>query len=193
MKILFLGGSGVISRAVAQLTIADGHELWLLNRGERRPVEGARHLRADAADADGIRSALAGHRWDVVVDWIAYARSDIRRDLEFFRTSVRQYIFISSTSVYQKPLEHYLVTEETPLSNPYWEYSRLKIACETELRAACEKGFPGVIVRPSHTYGEGLCAAGPQSLEAELDDHRPSPPQGSRSSSRATREIPSGP
>jgi nucleoside-diphosphate-sugar epimerase len=99
MKILFLGGSGVISRAVAQRTIADGHELWLLNRGERRPVEGARHLRADAADADGMRSALAGHRWDVVVDWIAYAPSDIRRDLELFRTSARQYIFISSASL----------------------------------------------------------------------------------------------
>jgi len=155
MKILFIGGSGVISRAATQHTIAAGHELWLLNRGKRRPVEGARVLVADTANGESMRAALRGHTWDVVVQWIAFAPADIQRDLELFRDSARQYIFISSASVYQKPLAHYLITESTPRANPYWEYSRLKIACEQQLEAAHHAtGFPGVIVRPSLTYGE---------------------------------------
>jgi nucleoside-diphosphate-sugar epimerase len=155
MKILFLGGSGVISRAVAQQTIAGGHELWLLNRGTRRPIEGARSIVADLAEVAGVRAALRGHTWDVVVQWIAFAPADIRRDVELFRDHTRQYLFISSASVYQKPLAHYLITESTPRANPHWEYSRQKIACELELEAAHQAtGFPGVIVRPSLTYGD---------------------------------------
>ena len=157
MKILFIGGSGTISRAVTQQTLAAGHDLWLLNRGQRRPVEGARVIIADMADVAGVRAALHGHTWDVVVQFIAFAPADIRRDLELFRGLARQYLFISSASVYQKPLAHYRVTETTPLANPYWEYARLKIACEQELAAAHRAtGFPGVIVRPSYTYGEDL-------------------------------------
>jgi nucleoside-diphosphate-sugar epimerase len=155
MKILFIGGSGVISRAATLQTIAAGHELWLLNRGQRRPIEGARAIVADLADVEGVRRALRGHTWDVVVQWIAFAAADIRRDLELFRDTTRQYIFISSASVYQKPLSHYFITESTPRANPHWEYSRLKIACEQELEAAHQAtGFPGVIVRPSLTYGD---------------------------------------
>jgi len=155
MKILFIGGSGVISRAVTQQTIAAGHELWLLNRGRHRPIDGARSLVADIADVEGMRTVLRGHMWDVVVQFIAFAPADIRRDLELFRDRTRQYLFISSASVYQKPPDHYLITESTPRANPHWEYSRLKIACEQELEAAYQAtGFPGVIVRPSLTYGE---------------------------------------
>jgi nucleoside-diphosphate-sugar epimerase len=155
MKILFIGGSGFISRAVTQQTIAAGHELWLLNRGQHRPVDGAKSLVADMANVEGVRTALRGHTWDVVVQWIAFAPADIRRDLELFRENTRQYVFISSASAYQKPLAHYLITESTPLANPHWEYSRLKIACEQELEAAHRAtGFPGVIVRPSLTYGD---------------------------------------
>ena len=155
MKILFIGGSGVISRAATQQTLAAGHELWLLNRGRRRPVDGARTLVADLADREGTQAALRGHIWDVVVQWIAFAPADIRRDLALFRDTTRQYVFISSASVYQKPLAHYLITESTPRANPHWEYSRLKIACEQELEAAHQAtGFPGVIVRPSLTYGD---------------------------------------
>jgi nucleoside-diphosphate-sugar epimerase len=155
MKILFIGGSGVISRAAAQQTIAAGHELWLLNRGKRRPIEGAKTIVADLADVEGVRAALRGHMWDVVVQWIAFAPADIRRDLELFRDKTRQYVFISSASVYQKPPAHYVITEATPRANPHWEYARLKIACEQELEAAHRAtGFPGVIVRPSLTYGE---------------------------------------
>lgn len=155
MKILFIGGSGVISRAAAQQTIAAGHELWLLNRGRRRPIDGARSIVADLADPDGLRAALRGHTWDVVVQWIAFGPADIRRDVALFRDTTKQYVFISSASVYQKPPGHYLITESTPRSNPHWDYSRQKIAAEEELEAAHQTtGFPGVIVRPSLTYGE---------------------------------------
>lgn len=155
MKILFIGGSGVISRAATQQTVAAGHELWLLNRGKRRSIDGARSLVADLADVESVRAALRGHTWDVVVQWIAFTPADIRRDLELFRTTTRQYVFISSASVYQKPLAHYLITESTPRANPHWEYSRQKIACEQELEAAHQAtGFPSVIVRPSLTYGD---------------------------------------
>ena len=155
MKILFLGGSGVISRAATQQTLAAGHELWLLNRGQRRPIPGTHALRADLTDLASVRTALRGHTWDVVVQWIAFTPDDIRRDVELFRHSTRQYLFISSASVYQKPLAHYLLTESTPRVNPHWEYSRQKIACEETLEAAHQSAaFPGVIVRPSLTYGE---------------------------------------
>lgn len=155
MKILFIGGSGVISRAATQQAIAAGHELWLLNRGQHRPVDGARTLTADMNDLTAVRAALRGHTWDVVVQWIAFKPEDVRRDIELFRDATRQYFLISSASVYQKPLAHYLITESTPRANPYWEYSRLKIACEQELETAHQAhGFPGVIIRPSLTYGD---------------------------------------
>jgi len=155
MKILFIGGSGVISRAAARQALSAGHELWLLNRGRQRAVDGARTLLADTADPAGMRAALRGHEWDVVVQWIAFTPADLRRDLDLFRETTRQYVFISSASVYQKPLQHYLITESTPRSNPHWEYARLKIECERELEEAHEgSGFPGVIVRPSLTYGQ---------------------------------------
>ncbi|MEO5960540.1 MAG: SDR family oxidoreductase [Opitutaceae bacterium] len=155
MKILFIGGSGIISRAATQQALAAGHELWLLNRGKHRPIDGARSLVADMANVEGVRPTLRGRKWDVVVQWIAFGPSDIRRDLDLFRDTTHQYIFISSASIYQKPLAHYLITESTPRANPHWEYSRLKIACEQELEAAHQaNGFPGVIVRPSLTYGD---------------------------------------
>lgn len=155
MKILLVGGSGFISRAVTQQLLDAGHELWLLNRGRHRPVEGARTIVADMADAGGVRTALHGHVWDSVVQFVAFRPEEIRRDIELFAGRTRQYVFISSASIYQKPLAHYLITESTPRANPRWEYSRLKIACEQELEAAhAATGFPGVIIRPSLTYGD---------------------------------------
>jgi nucleoside-diphosphate-sugar epimerase len=155
MKILFIGGSGIISRAVTEQTIAAGHELWLLNRGQHRAVAGARTIVADMTDVTGARTALHGHTWDVVVQWIAFGPDDIRRDLELFRGKTKQYVFISSASIYQKPAMGGVITESTPRVNPHWDYSRKKIGCERELETAHQAtGFPYTIVRPSLTYGD---------------------------------------
>jgi nucleoside-diphosphate-sugar epimerase len=154
MKALFIGGTGNISASVSRLAVERGLDLYLLNRG-RQPVviEGAHTIPADITQPRQVREAIGQHHFDVIVDWIAYHESDIERDLALFRGNCRQYIFISSASAYQKPLTHPVITESTPLANPYWQYSREKIACEECLmRAYREEGFPVTIVRPSHTY-----------------------------------------
>jgi len=158
MRILFIGGTGFISTAVSRLVLARGWELFLLNRGQRHPnPPGCRSLVANIQNPQEIRAALADMRFDVVVDWIAYAAPDIERDLALFKGRTGHFIFISSASAYQKPPSHYLITESTPLHNPFWEYSRNKIACEDRLtRAYREDGFPMTIVRPSLTYDPQL-------------------------------------
>jgi nucleoside-diphosphate-sugar epimerase len=158
MKVLFVGGTGVISTACTTLAQERGLELWLLNRGRSASAPaGVRTLTADLGDPAGLRAALAGHAWDVVVQWLAFTPADIERDLALFRGRARQYVFISSASAYQKPPAHYRITEATPLVNPFWDYARQKIACEERLlRAWRDEGFPATIVRPSLTYGETL-------------------------------------
>jgi nucleoside-diphosphate-sugar epimerase len=131
-------------------------ELYLLNRGQRREFvpKGAKEIVADVKDAPATADALKGHTFDVVVDWIAFTPDQVEADIALFSGRTRQYIFISSASAYQKPPTHYLITESTPLANPYWQYSRDKIACEDRLtREYREKGFPLTIVRPNFTYG----------------------------------------
>lgn len=154
LKVLFVGGTGFISTGVCPRVLADGHQLFLLNRGLRgKPPEGAQVIAADMHKPDEVRAVLGEHRFDVVVDWIAYEPAHIERDLALFSGKVGQYIFISSASAYQKPPSHYVITESTPLHNPFWQYSRNKIACEERLmRAYREDGFPVTIVRPSLTY-----------------------------------------
>ena len=155
MKVLFIGGTGVISSACSELALARGIELYLLNRGgsPRRAPEGARLLRADIRDVAAAGEVLAGHRFDVVVDWIAYRPEHVAADIALFRGRTGQYVFISSASVYQKPLSSLPITESTLLDNPFWQYSRDKIACEMLLvKAYREEKFPFTIVRPSHTY-----------------------------------------
>jgi len=155
MRILFLGGTGIISTACAELAIRRGHEVFLLNRGQRGLPEGAHGLIADIKDEVSVTAAVARRSWDAVVDFVAFEPADIERDLRLFRGHTDQFVFISSASAYQRPVSHYLVTESTPLANPYWDYSRNKIACEERLlRAYREDGFPAVIVRPSLTYGD---------------------------------------
>ncbi len=155
MKALFIGGTGVISSACSELALARGIELYLLNRGESvRPIPaGARVIHADIRDAAATDAALAGLRFDAVVDWIAFTPDQVAADIARFRGRTGQYVFISSASVYQKPLSSLPITEGTLLANPFWQYSRDKIACEELLvRAYREEGFPFTIVRPSHTY-----------------------------------------
>jgi nucleoside-diphosphate-sugar epimerase len=159
MRVLFIGGTGTISTACAELALERGIELHLLTRGESdRPApEGARLLRGDVRDPDSVERAIGGERWDAVVDWIAFTPEHVETDLALFRDRTEQYVFISSASAYQTPPATLPVVESMPLRNPHWEYSRLKIACEERLtREYREGGFPATIVRPSHTYDERM-------------------------------------
>jgi nucleoside-diphosphate-sugar epimerase len=156
MRILFIGGTGIISTACTALAAARGLEVTLLSRGQHRAQlpAGVKTLIADVNDP-ALLQQMEHESFDAVVDWIAFTPADIERDLKLFRGRTRQFVFISSTSAYQKPQTHYLMTESTPLANPHWDYSRNKIACEERLMQAYrEEGFPVTIVRPSLTYGD---------------------------------------
>lgn len=161
MKILFIGGTGFISTAVSRMAIERGTELYLLNRGIRSSeIPGAHQLTGDIHNPESMRNALKDLKFDVVVDWIAFTPEDIERDLKVFRGRTKQFVFISSASAYQKPVVNYIITESTPLKNPYWDYSRNKIACEDLLmKAYREEDFPVTIVRPSYTYNTYLPVA----------------------------------
>ncbi len=155
MKVLFIGGTGNISTACSQLALEKGYQVFLLNRGnlDRPQLKDAVSVKADINNTGQVKDAIKGMQFDVIANFIAFKPRDIQRDIELFPDITKQYIFISSASAYQKPLSHPLITESTPLANPYWDYSRDKIACEEVLNRACrEKGFPMTIVRPSLTY-----------------------------------------
>jgi nucleoside-diphosphate-sugar epimerase len=160
LKVLFIGGSGVISSACSRLAVERGIELQVLNRGQTQarplPAE-VRVVRADVRDAGSVKEALGDQEFDAVVDWLAFTPVHVRADVNLFRRRTGQYVFISSASAYQTPPERLPVVESTPLRNPFWQYSRDKIACEDLLTAAYrEEGFPVTIVRPSHTYDRTL-------------------------------------
>lgn len=154
-KVLFIGGTGIISSAASALAASQGMEVTLLNRGQsrREPAEGVEVLTADVTDAEAVDAALAGREFDVVADMIAFTPDQVQRDIDRFEGRTGQYVFISSASAYQKPVARLPITESTPLRNPHWQYSRDKIACEDLLTAAYrERGFPVTVLRPSHTY-----------------------------------------
>ena len=155
MKVLFIGGTGIISSACSALVVECGFDLYLLNRGQTaRPLPAGAHiLQGDIRDQASASRALGKLEFDVVVNWIAFAPEHIETDLALFQGRAQQYLFISSASAYQTPPASLPVTESTPLDNPYWHYSQAKIACEARLmRAYQEARFPVTIVRPSHTY-----------------------------------------
>lgn len=160
LRVLFIGGTGIISSASVRLAVERGIDLTVLNRGARsqRPLpDGVEALRADVRDPASVRAAIGDREFDAVVDWVAFTPDHVAADVEVFAARTGQYVFISSASAYQTPPERLPVTESTPLRNPYWEYSRNKIACEDLLvRAYREQGFPATIVRPSHTYDRTL-------------------------------------
>ncbi|MBX3100591.1 MAG: NAD-dependent epimerase/dehydratase family protein [Salinibacterium sp.] len=155
-RMLFIGGNGTISSAVSALAVERGVDLTLLNRGtstSRPPLEGTRHLVGDASDSDSVRSAVGKLEFDVVVNFRSFLPSQVEADVDIFTGKAGQYVYISSASAYQKPVARLPITESTPLRNPFWEYSRNKIASEDILVAAYRQhGFPMTIVRPSHTY-----------------------------------------
>jgi nucleoside-diphosphate-sugar epimerase len=160
LKVLFIGGSGVISSACSRVAVESGIELFVLNRGRNatRPLPPeVSTLRADIRDPQSVRDVIKDLEFDAVVDWVAFTPVHVHADLDLFRGRTGQYVFISSASAYQTPPARMPVTESTPLRNPYWQYSRDKIACEDVLVAAYrDEGFPATIVRPSHTYDRTL-------------------------------------
>lgn len=118
---------------------------------------GATVLKGDVRDPNSARQALADLKFDSVADFIAFDVPHIESALDLFAGRTRQYVFISSASAYKKPVDHWPITEATPVHNPFWDYSRNKIACEERLmRAYREAGFPITVVRPSHTYDKTL-------------------------------------
>ena len=165
MKVLFIGGTGIISSACTQRAVDQGIDLYHLNRGEsKRPTpEGVKVLHADIRDEGYAKQALGDHTFDAVVDWIAFTPDHIETDIKLFSGRTKQYLFISSASAYHVPPLNLPITESCPLYNPYWQYSRDKIACEERLTTAYrDMGFPSTIVRPSHTYDCTLMPMGYQ-------------------------------
>ena len=157
MKVLFIGGTGIISMAISKLLLEKGHELYLLNRGNRidDSLKNAKFITCDINDENTVSELIKDLSFDVVADFIAFVPSQLERDYRFFKDKCKQFIFISSASCYQKPCANYIITESTPLHNPYWQYSQNKILCEQLLtKLYNENNFPITIVRPSHTYDE---------------------------------------
>ena len=158
MKALFIGGTGTISMAITrQLADNPDWELYLLNRGTRNAdlPANVKTITADINNEAEAAKALEGYTFDCVCDFIGFVPAQLERDVRLFRGKTKQFMYISSASAYQKPVGTYVITESTPLHNPYWEYSRNKIACEELLmKEYRENGFPITIIRPSHTYDE---------------------------------------
>jgi nucleoside-diphosphate-sugar epimerase len=161
MKILFIGGTGNISAASSKLAVERGMDLYLLTRGtSKTKIEGAKNIIGDISKEEEIAKILEGHQWDAVVNWIGFTAEEMERDIRLFSGKTKQYVFISSASAYQKPAASPFITESTPLANPYWDYSRDKIACEERLNKEYrDNGFPITIVRPSLTYGDTVIPA----------------------------------
>lgn len=157
MRILLIGGTGTISMAITRLLAERGEEVYLLNRGSRSSElpENVKVISCDISDEARAAEALGDMTFDCVGEFIGFVPEQVQRDFRLFSGRTKQYIYISSASAYQKPLSDYRITESTPLSNPHWQYSRDKTACEEYLMQQYrENGFPVTIVRPSHTYDE---------------------------------------
>ncbi len=157
MRILIIGGTGTISSAITRQLAASGQDLWLLNRGTRKQEvpAGVKQIVADISNEEEVKRLLGDMQFDAVCEFIGFVPEQVERDIRLFKGRTRQYVYISSASAYNKPASNHVINEGTTLANPYWEYSRNKIACEELLmREYRENAFPVTIVRPSHTYCE---------------------------------------
>ena len=157
MRILIIGGTGTISSAITRQLAASGHDLWLLNRGNRKNEvpTGVKQIICDINDEAEVLRQIGDTMFDTVCEFIGFLPSQVERDIRLFKGRTRQYVYISSASAYNKPARSHIITEGTTLANPYWQYSRDKIACEELLmKEYRENGFPATIIRPSHTYCE---------------------------------------
>ena len=158
MKVLFIGGTGIISSAVSRLCVEKGVELYHLNRGKsHRKIDGVKNITGNIRNVAETKETIKNFEFDVVVNWISFVPEHVLADIEIFAGKTKQYIFISSASAYEKPISKLPITEETPLINPFWQYSRDKAECEKILMNAYKTiNFPVTIVRPSHTYDNTL-------------------------------------
>ena len=157
MKVLFIGGTGTISTAISKLVIEKGWDLYFINRGNRNALFGdsVHSICADINNEAEIAAQIKDLSFDVVCDFIGFVPEQLERDYRLFKGKTKQFMYISSASAYHKPVKDYRITEGTALANPFWEYSRNKIACEDFLmKCYREEGFPVTIIRPSHTYDE---------------------------------------
>lgn len=157
MKALFIGGTGTISAAITRQLAQTDCELYLINRGSRKDMlpPSVKTITADINNEKEVKEKIKDLHFDVVCDFIGFVPNQLARDYRLFQNKTRQFMYISSASAYQKPLSDYRINEGTPLANPYWEYSRNKIACEEFLMSLYrDNDFPVTIIRPSHTYDE---------------------------------------
>lgn len=163
MKVLFIGGTGTISMAITKKLLAEGHQVYLVNRGNRNgELSGYSNLHSVVCDVEdeaalkaAVDKSIGDDMFDSVCDFIGFVPAQVERDYRVFNGKTRQYMYISSASAYAKPVQNYIITEGTSLANPYWDYSRNKIACEEFLmKKYRDEGYPITIVRPSHTYDE---------------------------------------
>ena len=157
MKILMIGGTGTISSAITRQLAESSNELWLLNRGSRKNEvpNNVKQIIANIDDEAEVLRQIGDMQFDAVCEFIGFLPSQVERDIRLFKGRTKQYVYISSASAYNKPAANHVITEGTTLANPYWEYSRNKIACEELLlKEYRENGFPITIIRPSHTYCE---------------------------------------
>lgn len=160
MDVLFIGGTGVISTACVALAVEQGHRVSVLNRGRRKSHPEAESILCDVHNEEAVKEKLAGRSFDAVADFTAFTPDEVARDIRLFSGRCGQYIFISSTAAYQKPLSLSTITESTPLYNPYWQYGRDKAKGERLLMEAYYRtGFPFTVVRPAHTYGKNKIPA----------------------------------
>jgi nucleoside-diphosphate-sugar epimerase len=160
LRALIIGGNGIISSSVTRLAVERGFDVTLVNRGQsttRPPIDGVRNLTGDASDVASVAAAIGDEEFDVVANFRSFVPAQVLADIQLFAGRTGQYLYISSASAYEKPVSHLPITESTPLRNPFWQYSRDKIASEEALIAARRaSGFPVTIVRPSHTYDQTL-------------------------------------
>ena len=157
-KALFIGGTGTISTAIVKRLVNElNWEVWVLNRGNRSQVlpAGVKQVVADIRDEAAVAEQLGDETFDCVCEFIGFKLDRVESDVRLFTGKTKQYLYISSASAYHKPSRSYWVTEGTTMANPFWQYSRDKIACEEYLmKEYRENGFPVTIIRPSHTYDE---------------------------------------
>jgi nucleoside-diphosphate-sugar epimerase len=160
LRVLYIGGTGTISTSCVRLSVESGMSVFVLNRSNnsaaRQLPEGVTWLTGDVTDDASLRAAIGDQRFDSVINFLSYDADDVRRMVAMFGSRARQYVHISSGSIYAKPVQQSPISESTPIApNPVLPYATAKWRAELALQQArTENGFPVTIVRPSHTYDD---------------------------------------